>query len=228
MEDLNESAVPGIAFSRQSVDPAISRVKFARELEKFKSIESFNRERGIVLIRAEFPDIVLAFMTFRIRPVVVAFTVRINFTNYNLEPPSVQFIDPLTERLVREEELCTRLPRKVDGGQTVTLPNGHTQVIPNMNFLIQAHKPHNIPFLCLPGIREYHNHPFHTNDPWLAHRTSGEGTLGYIVDQLHAYGNNPIVGCGSIPQEGLSRTSCINIQLPGMNLTTFDTNYLSL
>ncbi len=39
-------------------------------------------------------------------------------------------------------------------------------------------------FLCIPGIREYHNHPAHTDNPWLNHRTRGEGKLSFILDQL--------------------------------------------
>jgi hypothetical protein len=72
--------------------------------------------------------------------------------------------------------------------------------------LIQSHQPHHLPFLCLPGVREYHEHPAHSNDPWLGYRNSGEGTLGFLIDQLHLYGSNPI--SSYCPQN-------YNIQQPG-------------
>jgi hypothetical protein len=49
------------------------------------------------------------------------------------------------------------------------------------------------PMICLPGIREYHNHPAHTGDPWLLHRgNGGEGSLGFIIDKIYDYGIVPI------------------------------------
>ena len=47
--------------------------------------------------------------------------------------------------------------------------------------------------ICLPGIREYHEHPAHTGDAWLLHRgKGGEGSLGFIVDKVYDYGILPI------------------------------------
>jgi len=42
-----------------------------------------------------------------------------------------------------------------------------------------------IPFFCIRGIREYHNHPYHTGDAWLLYRGTGIGNLNYILDQLY-------------------------------------------
>ncbi len=43
------------------------------------------------------------------------------------------------------------------------------------------------PFFCIPGVREYHNHPAHTGNPWLLHRTKGEGKLAFLLDQLYIH-----------------------------------------
>lgn len=52
----------------------------------------------------------------------------------------------------------------------------------------------NLPFLCIPGIREYHNHPSHSGDSWLLHRgVGGEGSLGFIIEKLFEYGITPMV-----------------------------------
>jgi len=147
----------------------------------------------VFLLRASFPDVILAFAPVRIRPLILAFAVRINFINYDLEAPSVLFIDPITEGPLAIDQLLTLLPRKV-GEQMVTQPNGQQMQMPNLSNLVQAHPPHQIPFLCLPGVREYHAHPAHSNDPWLTHRGNGEGSLGFIIDQLHKYGTDPVNG----------------------------------
>lgn len=51
-----------------------------------------------------------------------------------------------------------------------------------------------MPFICLPGVREYHEHPGHTGDSWFLHRLSGVGTLYNLVTQLYHYGTEHIVG----------------------------------
>jgi hypothetical protein len=58
--------------------------------------------------------------------------------------------------------------------------------------MIQAHGPDEVPFLCLPGVRQYHDNPAHTGDSWLLHRRSGEGSLHFLVEQIWKYGVNPV------------------------------------
>ncbi len=126
------------------------------------------------------------------RPLVCA--VRLDFTNYDLVPPSVTFVDPATG---------TALPMKSLGFQMLRL-NGFEDASPetlttlaqqqrlSAQQLLQAHGPDEIPFLCLPGVREYHDHPAHTGDSWLLHRRSGEGSLHFILEQIWASAINPI------------------------------------
>ena len=40
------------------------------------------------------------------------------------------------------------------------------------------------PFLCLPGIREYHNHRSHLGDSWAGYRLRGTYRLGDIVSRV--------------------------------------------
>ena len=58
--------------------------------------------------------------------------------------------------------------------------------------LLISHGPDELPFLCLPGVREYHVHPAHTGDDWLLHRDRGEGTLYFLLEKLARYGLEPI------------------------------------
>lgn len=93
--------------------------------------------------------------------------VRIDFTNYDLEPPSVEFIDPMTGEHVSP-------PVQALVG-TAEDPR---------DLVVHSHRDTNRPFFCVPGIREYHNHPQHSEDSWLFHRQSGEGRLATIYDRI--------------------------------------------
>lgn len=168
------------ANSIQVVDPYVSEKKFQHELDIFLGRKDFQRKRGIVLLEANFPNIELMFMAPQLIPTPVAFTVRINFSNYDLEPPSITFIDPTSGELVNATKLLTHFPRKIGVNE-----NGE----PIRQNLLQFEKIDGIPFICIPGVREYHNHPAHTGDSWLLHRKSGgEGSLGYLIDKLYDYG----------------------------------------
>lgn len=182
---------PNGLAGEQVVDPIVSQEKFNRELDAFKAIADFNRHRGVLLLNAQFPNVILAFNAYRVRPLVTVFAVRLNFINYDLEPPSVTFIDPLTERDLTANELNCDLLRNISKSNAIdSVPNNSIQLLN----LIQSHPPANIPFVCLPGVREYHSHPAHTNDLWLNRRGKGEGSLGFIIDQLHKFGTEPING----------------------------------
>lgn len=174
---------------QQQADPIVSRLKFDRELSAFKQIEGYNRERGVVLFDANFPVIQLAFFAYRIKPLILAFVVKLDFTNYNIEAPSLRFTDLITNRELTHPELNIQLMRF----QAIQQDNGN-QIFQPLQDLIQFHNPNLLPFVCLPGIREYHKHPAHSNDSWLTRRGKGEGTLGFIIDQLHKYGTEPLNG----------------------------------
>ena len=49
----------------------------------------------------------------------------------------------------------------------------------------QSHPSTGKPFLCLPGIREYHTHSSHVSDKWDGYRLQGSYRLRDIVDRVH-------------------------------------------
>jgi len=57
---------------------------------------------------------------------------------------------------------------------------------------MQFHHPDDIPFLCIAGVKEYHEHPGHSGDSWELHRSSGAGRLVRILEVIHRYGVAPI------------------------------------
>lgn len=151
------------------VDPTVSRTKFEREIENHKSLGSELRSRGWLLEAASFPLVRVTYLATNINPPIAPVTVELNFENYNLVAPSVKFLHPVTFKPVALQAL-----RKTPDGEP-------------RNFLIPVHPTTNEPFLCLPGVREYHNHPQHSGDSWDLHRYTGEGSLFFLLDHIWAY-----------------------------------------
>lgn len=171
----------------QIIDGEVSKYKFDHELSLFQNRQDTNRKRGIFLLDAEFPNMEFLFLASNLLPPAAIFAVRINFDNYDLVPLSVQFINPFTREFVKANEMLTtfkRKPKETTNGTLIERPA-----------LLQFENPTSIPFICIPGVREYHNHPFHTGDSWFLYRKQGGiGTLGYLIDKLYEYGTNPITG----------------------------------
>lgn len=177
----------------QVADPQVSRAKFERELAELRETEPHYRQRGWWVMEATFPVVQVAFVTPNCRPNIVALTARLDFTNYDLEPPSVQFVDMFEGRALSLEELMIRMPRlnpEVPEAEAVQLPANQPSPY---HELIQGHQG-SPAFLCLPGTREYHSHPAHTGDSWLLHRDQGAGRLVTLLDRISRYGSEPIRG----------------------------------
>lgn len=169
----------------QHVDPEVSQAKFDEEVKIFMDAYEIHRKRGIMILECKFPDLYLAFAAPALIPAPIVFAVKINFTNYDLEPLSVAFIDPFTFQPMKLHQIPTHFLRNI--GQ-----NG--QIVPQA-LLQQEPTPESFPFLCIPGIREYHEHPAHTGDSWLLHRhKGGEGKLGFVVEKLFEYGVSALNG----------------------------------
>src|SRR5205814_1391212 len=98
------------------VDPEVTRAKFEREVTSFRAIEADYRRRGCFMVRVEFPEILVIFATPQVRPAMLVFAAKFDFSNYDLWPPSVQLVDPLTWVPYRKREAPTRLLQLVRVG----------------------------------------------------------------------------------------------------------------
>lgn len=181
----------------QLVNPDIVRAKFDRELERCRSAEVELHRRGCWIISAQFPVVTVAFVSPQLRPPMLLFTTLIDFANYDIWPPSVRLINVFTgdPLLARDVPPAMTFSRRV----TVTPPPGMPLPLGPMQFLTEqpllvSHGPDEAPFFCFPGVKEYHDHPAHSGDSWLLHRGGEEGTLYFIIDNLHRYGVEPIKG----------------------------------
>lgn len=178
------------------VDPVVSRAKFAREVERFLAIGEAHRRRGCWLAKAEFPDVFVVFATDKTQPGSVAFGARLDFSNYDIVPPSVRLANPFTWEPLKAKEAPHPFPRlkRVPVPAEIAAAQPEAEEGFQVQALLQSYGPEELPFLCLQGVREYHDHPLHSDDPWLAHRTEGCGTLNHLVEQLWTYGVKPLSG----------------------------------
>jgi hypothetical protein len=183
--------------SRQYADPAVSRAKFDREVAEFRSLQDLHRQRGWLLVKAEFPIAHVLLATSKTNPCSLVTGVAFDYTNYDAAPPSVRLIHPLTAVPFTAAELPTRLDRSVPGGSFSppgALPGAPQFVFEAQQPLMQWHGPEEIPFVCLAGVREYHDHPAHTGDSWEMYRRDGHGRLVRLLEIISRYGVEPILG----------------------------------
>ncbi|MER9794600.1 putative metal-binding protein [Mesorhizobium sp. M0213] len=200
----------------QIVDQAVSRRKFEREIAQYRQLEDTYRRRGWFLLEATFPSVLVLFAAVKVTPRPLVCAVRLDFTNYDLMPPSVKFVDPSTGSALPMKSLGFQMMRLdgLDDASPETIASLAQQQRLPVQPLLQAHGPDEIPFLCLPGVKEYHDHPAHTGDSWLLHRRSGEGSLHFILEQIWASGINPI--------------QTINYQIQQMSFAGFQINLAAL
>ncbi|MDE0660863.1 MAG: hypothetical protein OXI79_14585 [Gammaproteobacteria bacterium] len=183
----------------QFADEAVSRTKFDREVAAFRAQAAAYRRRGWYLVHAEFPEAMVLLATPNTQPMAILCGVAFDYTNYDAAPPSVRLVNPMTSEPYKGSELPTQLPKRVPANDTpVVVKEG---LPPQVQFevlagqpLMQAHKPDDIPFLCIAGVREYHEHPAHSGDHWELYRSSGAGSLTRLVGIVSKYGLEPIAG----------------------------------
>ena len=177
----------------QYVDPEVSRAKFDREITDYRSMEDDYCARGWFLVKARWPLAVIVLALNKTSPPAIVTAVQFDYTNYDAEPPSVRFVDPFSGRLLLFKELPTRLPRMTIGPE-MTMPDGTKAQLRKPQELMQADSPEDLPFLCVSGVKEYHDHPGHSGDPWEIHRSAGEGRLVRLLAVISKYGLEPVMG----------------------------------
>lgn len=153
------------------VDPEVTRVKLKRELELWLENEGTYRRRGWILLGRRELEVDIGFLgrlPLGAQPIpAMTACVRLDFTNYDVWPPSVEFINPFTG-----EYAPPPVQALVDSDEGPR------------NLVVESHPETNRPFFCVPGVRQYHDHPQHSGDSWLLHRSTGDGRLATICDRI--------------------------------------------
>lgn len=179
----------------QHVDPEVSNTKLKRELAEYYSLEADYRKRGWFLIEANGPLVTVVLASNKTNPPTIVTAVRFDYTNYDAEPPSVRFVDPFSGRSLLDKELPIRLVRAVQGPEVdVPGPGGIKAQLNTTQDLMQTHSPEDMPFLCIAGVKEYHEHPGHSGDSWELHRSDGEGRLVRLLEVISKYSLETVKG----------------------------------
>lgn len=174
----------------------MSRAKFEQEIASFRSLDSDYRRNGWFLLEADFPEVLVLLAAPQLDPPAIVTGVLFNYTNYDAEPPSVQLVNPFTREPYLANELPTRLNRAIEG-QKMNVPGLPGELtMQGTQPLMQAPNGDAVPFLCIAGVREYHEHPAHSGDSWELHRASGAGRLVRLLEIVHTYGVKPLRGYG--------------------------------
>jgi len=202
--------------------PDVARVKFDREVANLAAQGEAFRRRGAFLLQVDYPRVVVVFAPPKLKPAPMIFAMMADYTDYDLQPPSIQFVDPFTYEPLTAAQLPTKMMRSIPhppgqlnvpdlpAGAVVAQGNAQLEVAANglgpMGFpwlsvpvvehqaLLQDYGPDTIPFLCIAGVREYHQHPGHSGDPWELHRLTGAGSLVRLVGIVLAYAVEPVAG----------------------------------
>jgi hypothetical protein len=178
-------------LSVQVVDPEFSRATFERELADYRTNEASYRTNGWLVLEAAFPKVVAMVAAVHVGPTPpILFGLELDYTNYPVDPPSLVFVNPFTGQPATYEQLPNHMPRgrlvnmAVPGAPEGTPP----QLALQTNDLILRHAG-GPPFMCHPGVLEYHTHPAHTADAWELH--PGEGRMNRIFDIVYRFGVQP-------------------------------------
>ena len=156
------------------VDPNVSAKKLQRQIDDWQANADVYRERGWQLLDRDGLDVDIAFTArLPVGPannlVVIPLAIRLGFHNFDIWPPSLRVIDPLTRRSLE-------LPR-------VRAIDFNDAGAP-LDLFIDRHPDTGRVFLCKPGTLEYHTHFEHSGDDWLLYRDQGFGTIGRLCDLL--------------------------------------------
>jgi hypothetical protein len=110
------------------------------------------QQTGMILLpQPVFRDMALPSLSAR------AVKARFDLAEYDLRAPSLQFLDPWTNEPLPYQSLLWAH----DFGAVTKKP----QLV-----MIEQHPALKRPFLCIRGLREYHEHPQHSGDDWLLYR----------------------------------------------------------
>lgn len=168
-----------VAESPQLVAPEVTGAKVAAHLHDWHSHADEYRQRGWLLLKESGTTLEIGFVApnvaagFRVMPVAI----RLNYDNYDLWPPSLTFIDPLTGK-----PLPPSIPAlKREGAEL-------------RNLIVGVHPDTGLPFLCLAGIREYHRHPQHSGDDWLRYRAQRMGAPAVICERIWEFMTRRVTG----------------------------------
>jgi hypothetical protein len=165
----------------------VSQAKFDKEIVAYHTLEDEYRMRGWFLLEARFPRALVMLTAPHLRPASVVVGVLFDYTNYDARPPSVRLVNPFSGEPFLTKDLPTKLWQAVPTPPVVA---GLPTALATQAMMQGADDE--VPFFCHPGVREYHDHPAHSGDPWELRRAEGEGRFVRLLDLIWRYGVKPL------------------------------------
>ena len=165
------------------VDPEVNRRKYECEMKRLVDQRSTLEQRGIFVLQSSaYPHVELFYAPRNALLLLVpavstpswpmvpnamnaieipslagrGFKARFDLSDYDIVAPSLEFLDPWTNEPLPYETMFRSLEFDQQRGAHIVLLPDHPI----------THKP----FLCLRGVREYHEHPQHSGDDWFLYR----------------------------------------------------------
>jgi hypothetical protein len=192
-------ALPPLPEPPSLVDPEISTAKLDRQLADWEANAEIYAERGWLLLGRDQLQVDVAFAAHL--PIgdlpdtpALPLAVRFRFQNYDLAPPSLELIDPITRRPLGAPRVAALDFDRLDG-------DGNPEAA-----FVGGHPLTGRPFLCKRGVREYHTHFEHSGDDWLLHRDQGIGTLAQLCGVLWRLTTHTVSGLNfaarRVPHDG--------------------------
>lgn len=176
--------------NEQYVDPGITKAKFDIEIERYFQQYDEWQKKGVFLIREQYPVCEFLFLAPKLFPLSSVFAIRIDYTNYDAEAPSIKFINPYNGQLIKSTEIPVQFKQKATADYIAENPGQDTSAGIQICIAIETESP----FICHPGFWEFHHHPLHTGESWILHREKGEGKLYRILQVLYDHSTALIAG----------------------------------
>lgn len=187
------------------VDPEVQASKYHAEVAILRRQRERLQSLGSYLVRAEFPEIdvlvvptrKLSFGTPIFAGVSAGGIIMPGARSARIQrlkaPPALSFAAPMAFGVrFALDDFDLRAPSVTFRHPSTWVPLQHEHIPPgilvhegkNMLVVHAMHPATKLPFFCMAGVREYHEHPQHTGDEWLLYRGSLNvfATLSRIVE----------------------------------------------
>lgn len=142
---------------QQVLDPEIAKIKFNRETSLFQKKPDLWSNHGWEFVEIKFPFLKIIFKG--------EVAVIVNCRNYDLQPPSVYYSNPINFTPLSFQEIRNLVKK-------------------NGRYILDNHPNTHLPFICMQGFWEYHTHPSHLNDPWQNYKRTMN--IAYCIDRAYS------------------------------------------
>ena len=143
-----------LTTGRAAMLEVLARALFEEEVEKFSA--ELLESRSWIVFAKDYPTLEVGFSAND----GARLRVRLLCDEWNDRPPSVEL-------------------RDWQGSPLTSIERDPASVFNN-----SPHPATRKPFICMKGVREYHTHPSHINDPWDAIKAGNRFNLGGILTQI--------------------------------------------